>query len=165
MLFLILTPIIISIVVFTISNNNKILNTFLGFTVGLTIGVIISATLSMILPSTTKIEKKFEVELVSFNDRIANISGNFFLGIGSIENEDYYYFYYKYNENVFKLNKILCNNASLSYTNEQPVLIGYKETEFGKGIFKYLTLPKSDNIYRFYVPKGTVKNSFNADLK
>ena len=110
-------------------------------------------------------KKVDESSIIALNDS-TGVSGQFFLGSGTVDSEQVYNYAYKDGDEI-KVDTKKCNVSSIKYTNDN-----YKvETYRGKlnstvynVLFFGLLKPEKEK-YIFYVPKGSVSENYNVDLK
>lgn len=130
-----------------------------GVATGLTVTLAVACGIGMFIPKDYVVCK--EIELVAMQDN-EYLQGSFFLGSGYIESELYYVFYQKEGSGI-KFNKI---------PRERVVIY---EEERNDGVMKiYIARfkPKWCNAIalsrakcRIFIPKGTIIQKFNLDLK
>lgn len=109
------------------------------------------------------LEKDRTIKICSINDRFDS-SGQFFLGCGSFENKPYYFFYKKENGGI-KLDKISTENAIIIQQDSVTPRIEIYAKEFVDKKNINWGIPSGDKTYKIYVPKNSVKEDFNFDLK
>ena len=134
---------------------------FGGFMVGTFVLALISAILS--LPCKEVLKEEYELHAIVDN---SEITGNFFLGCGSI-GEDKYYSYIIETERgkTVKTLKIEeCNDIYFKDTVETPML-KYYEPEFEKDWWYWFAFPIEDNYWVFHIPEGSIIEDYEIDLK
>jgi hypothetical protein len=111
---------------------------------------------------------KQSVKLYSFQTHSnieGNIRGTIFLTSGKIKENIYYYYYIKTKEGI-KMKKIKANKAIIRFSKkpryviEQPKYVDYK----GNPIDAPWD-PSQNNKRIFYIPKGSIKKTYNANIK
>ncbi len=119
-------------------------------------------------------EQTASYELVSLQDNSqisGHSSGNLFYVYASIDTEEVYSYYYKFNDG-FKKGKITSENVIIyEKDNCNPLIIEY--TTYTKGymngflraILSFGYPNTSEKHYEIYVPKGTILQIFNLDLQ
>lgn len=92
-----------------------------------------------------------------------NISGNFYI-MGGYVDEDLYYYYATETEFGYKAEKIKASNAYIKYTDGDPHIETYRG-EFANDGAYFWGIPVYGYRYVIYCPEGTVTNEFNVDLE
>lgn len=130
---------------------------------GVIVGSIIGISIAIALPMDTY-NKQYSLRIESLQDA-NNIKGNFFLGIGQVEGEMQYVFYYKSDE-FYRMAQIEYELVKIKYSNAEPqVHITEKyPTEAFINNFAYDTDIYSKT-YIIEVPQGTIKNNYNLDAQ
>lgn len=110
-------------------------------------------------------------EIISIK-RDKDMEGDFFLGSGQINSENYYYFYENTNYGV-KLGKIKTENTYIIETDERsPEIVSVHRIYYNQGFFNFNKTTKTsdecgcmDNRIRtiLYVPKGTIVSEFSLN--
>lgn len=103
----------------------------------------------------------YYIEIASINNGEA-ISGNFFLGCGSINNREYYYTFRKFKNEPFKYQrmKIYSGYCCLIETNDVKPRYEWEERDYNNWII--FDLDENRRNERLYVPKGTIIKEFNV---
>lgn len=94
----------------------------------------------------------------------SEVSGDFFLGSGSIENKEYYYFYYK-SSLGFKRDKVLVSETSIVETDDKnPEIVRGEQCYDQNTLIKWQCGEVESQRYKYimYVPKGTIIKEFNV---
>ena len=127
------------------------------------VSVFIFGELGGTLPSKEGLVQNI-YELVALADT-SQMSGKVFLGTGSIDETQYYIYYYRESGSI-RQGKVPVESTEI---------FEWSETDKGKleevplkfkSNWEYLiTFPSFDTQYRIYVPEGSITNSFNLDLK
>jgi len=99
-------------------------------------------------------------EIIAFEDNLVT-NGSFFLGIGSID-ENAYYYYYEKNGDGMNMKRLRVWKATLFYDDE-PRIEKYSMKADGNWSLFGLVLPETK--YSIYVPEGTISGNFNSDLQ
>lgn len=134
---------------------------FGGFMIGGITLIFTSAILS--LPCKEVLKEEYELHAIVDN---SEITGDFFLGCGSI-GEDKYYSYIIETERgktVETLKIEECNDIYFKDTVETPML-KYYESEFEKDWWYWFAFPTEDNYWVFHIPEGSIIEDYEIDLK
>lgn len=114
-------------------------------------------------------EKYYEdvYEIYSLNLQ-TQVSGNFVLGCGSVESEDYYTFYIKNNDNDYKLSKVKTNRTAIRMDSTvQPKLVKqvYKITKTPCTMFGGEKTEEINDTYRYLliVPNNTIRQEYKVN--
>lgn len=154
---------------------------FLGV-LGSLIGFLSAALISMIIcglvipivadaaGATHSIEKVDVAPLYALKDN-SNLSGTFFLGTGSVDETDYYYYIIKEEGKGYCVNKLSTSNSVyLDYLNlenceyDEPCLVYYYDEWDSKALRFFAWSPP--NWHTFYVPEGSIiENYYEVDLE
>ena len=130
-------------------------------------GIGIGLGVAIILPSKM-IEEKSTFKLVNLQDG-SQISGNFFLGSGTIEGKMNYMFYYEKDSNTFAMSQIKYDVATVKYTKDSTTAYVecYKTVDDPNWFWNNFSydVDYGDCHYVIYVPKGTIKTNFNLDAQ
>lgn len=95
---------------------------------------------------------------ISSINRNSEISGSFFLGTGSVDEKNYYYFYYK-SRYGYKLDKITVKNSYIVETkHKKPEIVKVVDT-YNQDVFIKL-LDSNVKRYLIYVPENTIIKDF-----
>lgn len=155
----------------------KGLNYGSGIFVGALIGILIAIMFSSFL-GHEQIQQEYEkTEIVALTDN-SQISGSFFLASGSIDQEDYYKFYFKTPDGGKQWNSLLARNVIIYEEDRNDAYISkIQNVKSFRKIRKwnYVFIPKflidvyirPTDMYGIHVPKGTIKveNNFRLDMK
>ncbi len=107
------------------------------------------------------------VKLASFGDRFGT-HGSFFLGSGSVNSTEYYYYYASLPDGGKRMGKITAIGSGAVIFEEERTDGEFEIRRWyaaGGLEFFYFKFPQENLFYKFRVPKGTVLNEFSADLK
>jgi hypothetical protein len=116
------------------------------------------------------IEKVEVTPLYALKDN-SNLSGTFFLGSGSVNETDYYYYIVKEEGKGYCVKKKAINNYTyLDYLNaedckyDEPCL-AYYYNQWDNKILRFFAW-SPENWYTFYVPEGSIiENYYEVDLE
>lgn len=109
--------------------------------------------------SISKEEEEYSgkyIPIVSL-ERGYSVKGNFVLGTGSIEGEEYYYMYNSLGDNTYKLFKLPCDEYVVKETNEIPP--GIRKIKITRTLGKLYSIDEEDEKI-INVPKGTIIKEF-----
>ena len=154
---------------------------FLGVLCSIT-GFLSAALISMIIcglvipiaadaaGATHSIEKVDVAPLYALKDN-SNLSGTFFLGTGSVDETNYYYYIVKEEGKGYCVNKLSTSNSVyLDYLNsenceyDEPCLVYYYDEWDSKALRFFAWSPP--NWHTFYVPEGSIiENYYEVDLE
>jgi len=136
-----------------------IMAAFLGAAIGLIIGFLVPSKM---------IEQKSTFKLMNLQDG-SQVSGNFFLGSGTIEGKMNYVFYYNLDSTTFAMAQIKYDVATVKYTKDSTTAyVECYKTVDDKNYFwnKFSIDTDYGNMrYVIYVPKGTIKTNYNLDAQ
>ena len=144
------------------------IGSFIGINlVGLGLGFLLTLLFGIIAVDCPQIPcgEPQKVELVAMKDN-STINGNFFLGSGSI-NEDQYYFYLEQTNKGIQKKKVKADhNTYLNYieNDDTPYLL-IQKTRCENDIIYALSHKCYDVEYYFYIPDGSITNEFSVDLE
>lgn len=142
-----------------------LLGAICGALVGFAIAVVTAVTLPVVKTTT----KTTSMKLMAFSDS-HRVQGSFFLGCGSIQDVDYY-FYYSVDpkDGAILQGKVPVNETRLYEQDREDGLLEIWTTKYvrGKSIWalKSGQTETSRPSYKIYVPRGTVLRRFVADLE
>lgn len=107
--------------------------------------------------------KTSESKIIALQDNSSAV-GSFFLGSGIVEGSMQYTYMTKENEEM-QMHTLKIDEATLIYSSE-PRIEKYEKIFDSKVIrFLFGRQPIGDTVYKLYIPEGTVKESYNVDLK
>ena len=135
------------------------------------LGFIIGVFLSIMLPANM-IEKTETYNLVCLQDN-NTISGNFFIGSGTINGTSMYSFYYQSdidpitNKPMYKrMNIETYRDISITYTDDSPRIVKYEWIKSDKFINHFaFDLAVPNDSYVFYIPDGSILNEYKLDAQ
>ncbi len=137
----------------------------LGIVVALITGVIIAVLLGRLIPQKIH-EEADDVFDIGALERGANTEGRFFLGIGAIKEEVFYFFYQRNDDGGYvpKRLSIAENITFYEDETEEDANIPAQMQIFTKSFVwewaEYVFLPSPGNYYKFYIPKGSIKSEY-----
>lgn len=125
---------------------------------------LLLALSSKIASSCAEAEYKLEsdTKIVALKDN-QNISGNFYI-MGGYVDEDLYYYYAVETQFGYKTEKVKASNAYIKYTDDEPHIEKYTG-DFAKSGMYFWGIPMYDDRYVIYCPEGAVTNEFEVDLE
>lgn len=151
---------------------------FLGSVAGFLFAVFISMIVcGLVIPmaadaagATHSIEKVEVTPLYALKDN-SNLSGTFFLGSGSVNETDYYYYIVREEDKGYCIRKKAINNYTyLDYLSsedceyDEPCLAYYHD-EWDNKILRFFAW-SPENWHTFYVPEGSIiENYYEIDLE
>ena len=129
--------------------------------IGLLLGFILSR---FIIDPIYK--NRTEVHLLTNLQDNNTISGNFFLGSGYFNGTFKYAFYYKTNDNTYKLETLNYEDCSIKLTNDTiPKLYTYITEEDTTKLKNKFTLSITKYKYIFVIPEGSIKTDYKLDAQ
>jgi len=136
---------------------------FSGFFLSLVATIIIGGILGL-FPERQKVPDKIEY-IAAINDG-SSINGNFFIGIGAIKEESYYFYYKKLDCGGYVQEKIKTEGAIIFESDSEIPHIQYNEYEFVNKNWNDWAFPSQFcNPVYIYVPKGSIKQNYVFDLE
>lgn len=123
---------------------------------------VISIAVAFALPIKTE-EVVDEFEIVSLQDN-SSTEGSFFLGCGSINGSMKYVFYYKSDES-YKMFMVDYYMAEIVLTDKKSYNKQIRTVKTDALINKFAFGSLPENRYVFYVPSGTIKQSYSLDAR
>lgn len=193
MIYTILFIIYFIILGVAIVNDKELLGIFsFGSIVLVFIVMLILSFTTPVTETTEKYKLASSAEIIALEDNIST-KGSYFLGTGSSDNKEYYYFYTKSDDGNMKLNKVdaLDGKVSLKYCSDNdsprveeyhviyqtklvkrpkfwttPIYIynKYKKYRIGEIINNDENTWSNEKI-TIYIPEGTIKQNYNLDLQ
>jgi hypothetical protein len=129
---------------------------------GCLLGVVLAVFIGLFFPKKTTIENM--VPIYSMED-VFGTSGSFYLGFGNITTTPYYYYYRKNGEGM-TMDKIEAkdNIIIIEQDSTQP-RIEFLANDFANKNNLLWGIPTGDCGAKIIVPKKSIKNNFNFDLK
>lgn len=129
--------------------------------IGIIIGGFVGFVLALSLPAKTEtLVRTYNLE--SVND-INGVHGEFFLGSGTVKNKFKYVFYYEEN-GEYRLKQVDTEIASIKYTTGKPVVEKHYQA-YTNSIINLFAIDKLKVNYLILVPKGSIVNNYDFDLK
>lgn len=107
--------------------------------------------------------KTNEIEISALNDK-SNISGNFFIGTGYIEEEINYY----YVENTEKgkiIKNIEADNVYIVEDNEEKPRIEKYNAQYKNKICNLIAKNYNNSYKKIYIPENSITNEYNINLE
>lgn len=138
--------------------------------VGVVGGVILCGVLCMVALGVGSCESLYEWEtstmsnLVAINDG-SSIHGSFFIGCGTIDEREYYFFYYETRSGGMKKSRLPVSNVTIYEDNSVKPHIKIHKTRFENWNYWIFAIRAPGERYSIYVPKGSVKRDFTFDLE
>lgn len=138
-----------------------IASTLVGAVLGMLLGILVVTVISL---SVDYVDKEYpHCYLYNLQDD-SQVNGNFTLGSGTIQENQYFVFYSK-DSRGFKYSKLRASRCRVQEWDGKPILIRIEREPKNPNFFtKGLTL-YPDVEWIFKVPKGTVIRQFNLDLQ
>lgn len=151
-------------IILTVYNCGDLVDTMFGGLLGGLIGVIpsfiIGGMISIMILGTSPMECKYTQELMAMKDN-TSISGSFFLGTGRADSEMCYIYLVETDKGMHT--KTLKQNGSyevyIKCTDGTPYL------EYWDAEEDFWRLPDESPYYVFYLPEGSVVNTYEIDLE
>jgi hypothetical protein len=117
-------------------------------------------------------DTRFSQNLQALNDSTST-HGSFFLGSGTVDSYPAYYYYERRDDGSFYQWQVYAANASIVETSGTPHVERVCQDNYSFGHWIIWPLPMSeydhtcspDDEAIFYVPQGSVTNTFNLDLE
>lgn len=172
-LFLIVVALIVAVVTIRIDWNEGELGHKIWMCIwrplfGILVGMVVGSLLAMFVGAFMKKKDvvKRTVPLYSINDFFGT-DGQFFLGIGSVKTEPYYFFYKK-TDGGFMLDKISTEKTVIIEQDSVQPRIEYLKKKFVNENNLLWGIPVGlfgCEDARIIVPKNSVKQNFNFDLQ
>ncbi|CAM3635988.1 hypothetical protein [Mesobacillus zeae] len=139
-----------------------LLSVVLGLCIGagsLAIGII-----PAFVASTTP-ANPIEVEIYAIKDN-SEVQGQFSLGYGSVDEEQYYYYVTESNDGFKKIAKAEVDNSALKEESiDNPYVVVY-ENKFDSAFMRFMYGDyNGSNTYEFHVPNNTITTDYNVDLE
>lgn len=103
-----------------------------------------------------------DTKIIALKDN-QNISGNFYIFGGYID-EDLYYYYATETEFGYKTEKIKADSVYIKYTDGNAHIEEYAAM-FADDYVNLFGCPLNNSRYVIYCPEGTITNEFNIDLE
>ncbi len=132
-----------------VSNNKK--NRFIGISF---IVICIGLTIFASLRPSARIETVKETNKIVSISSESQLSGNFFLGIGKVEDKTYY-FVFEYHENIgYQMTRYDYKRVYIVESNETPRIEKIKSKP--ADVFRYISFLEDEFYYKVYVPYGSI---------
>jgi hypothetical protein len=136
-----------------------------GSILGIMIALLLSLLVSLIVDDVVDKQylKEEEISIIALQDG-SSTNGRFFLGSGSFDGT-MKYVYMTSNSGEMKMSSINVDNVALIYSNTTKIET-YKSHYKSKAVKYWFGDNSWDrNIYKIYIPEGSVKQNFNVDLQ
>lgn len=139
----------------------------LRFIVSMIFAVVLGFFGALIIPSKM-IEKESTYTIMNIADG-SSVSGNFFIGCGTIDGKMKYTFYYAQDSNTFAMHQVDYRDAVIKYSDstQTPHVVVYTtvdDTNYFWNKFSYDT-DYGDKRYVFFVPKGSIRSNYTLDAQ
>lgn len=130
---------------------------------------LMMGTLVLLIMSKDNYElvEKDAKELIALQDNVS-ANGEFFLGSGSIDSENYYYYMYSIESGGLKQDKVSASSVTLFYledANEKPRIVEFEKEYKGLLSIALNNAIKERSTYEIYIPKGSITEEISIDLK
>lgn len=126
---------------------------------GLLLGGGIASFIGYAFPQRAEPSDRYE--LVALRDNIG-MSGSFFLGTGSIDQEITYFFYRKEGTG-FKADKV--SNAVIFEDEETQPYVQKYDSEFKNSFWDIFVFPMKEYPTEIHIPKGSILQNYTLNLK
>lgn len=134
------------------------------------IGLIAGMILSLILGATfagfgaeTRVLSQETKALYALADG-SEISGSFFLGSGSIDDNMRYVYIVETEGKGYKMETVNINSAYIQYSDEEPT-VTITSYMFDSRVLNFFGIYPASTEYIFRVPEGSITNSYVIDLE
>lgn len=132
---------------------------FMGALIGAIPAYLIGGIISIMIFGTAPCELQYKQDLIAMKDNTV-ISGSFFLGSGNINSKMNYVYAIETDKGIMtKTLEQKTNTVYIQYTDSQPYMEYYSGTSDG------WRMPETSSYYIFYLPEGTIINTFEIDLE
>lgn len=148
-------------------SDSLLISTFSGLIVGTLMMTLVSIFLATYIPDEDYVEYVDTEYLANFQDN-TSLSGEFFLGIGSINGSMMYCYYGKTDDGGYKLKSVSCKSYTV-YEGDSPRIerctyeIDKNSSWYNWTWFKDVNGPRNKN--KVIVPNGTIQQNFVLDAK
>lgn len=141
-----------------------LLSGLLGFFIGFLVAFCGSMIVGCVMSTDANTEYMLENSqaLVALKDN-NTISGRFFLGSGSINSTQYYY-YAAENERGIKVDKVATSKCYIQYANSD-YRIEWYEPVFKDKWRNWFAVQMKDQYCIVYIPDGSITEEFSVDLE
>jgi hypothetical protein len=156
----------IGIVIINRSWIDDLADTILHILLGVLFGIVISLFVGVIASFVfdTKMKLSSTKEIYALEDNITT-SGEFFLGTGYVDGNMEYFYVVKDGKGK-RIDSIEANKVTIVDHEGKPHIKVYEPRFKSKFVASLFDVPFAlDNYYEFYIPKGTIKQNYNIDLK
>jgi len=149
-------------------NDKTFWSIFKGMSVGSLIGLLIGLTFGLIIYSVnidhTIPTKLWEKDIKSLGDN-SSVSGSFFLGCGTIDKRDYYYYYVKAKNGGWEQKRLETDLVTIFEDQDSTAYIRCNLIKISDDHWSHNWAIKHHEEYEIHIPAGSIKNSFDLDLK
>ncbi|KQL18830.1 hypothetical protein [Cytobacillus solani] len=134
----------------------------LGFMIGL-LTLLLGILPSFVYDTSPATPSKQEIHAIKDNNEV---HGNFALGFGSVDEEQYYYYVIEDVEGFKSIEKTKVSKSKIKEdANDQPYILTYKH-RFNSAFARFMYGEYSGSYsYEIHVPKNTITTEFNIDLE
>jgi hypothetical protein len=101
-----------------------------------------------------------EQTLVAIRDK-SGVSGSFFLGSGTIDEQQYYFYYAKLPNGGFIADKILSNGVTIYEEKRKDAVLRKYECVFRNKWMRLIAIDSGAYEVEFHVPIGTIRRGFS----
>jgi hypothetical protein len=140
-------------------------STVIGVIIGGFFGVLLSTMFGLIAVNTVKTKnvviQQHELIQLKLNSKV---EGSFFLGCGSIENNQYYFGYTKDENGEISLNKYATDYAKIVYTEDVPKAQTIHKEPVNK-IWSNIFVLLYKDYYRIFIPEDSIISSYDVNIK
>lgn len=132
------------------------------------LGVLVLAYLGIMANKNNyEIVEKDTKELVTLQDNIS-VDGEFFIGTGNVDSQNYYYYMYSSGYGGLKQDKVPTKNSTVFYIEnetDKPLIVEFEKDYKGflSGIMNSLDSERKS--YEIYIPKGSVLDDISINLE
>ena len=113
--------------------------------------------------SLNKWETSTMANLVAMNDGSLT-SGDFFLGCGTIDELEYYFFYYETSNGGIKKSKLRTKKVTLYEDDSVKPCVKIHKAKFKNWKYWIFASETSNKRYSIYIPKGSIRRNFALNL-
>lgn len=165
MLIIILVVIIATYIIGYIKTNSAG-DAFTAAIVAFGITAMVSLVFSQVMPTAAADPSEYKVTNISALSDSTRINGTFFLGTGTVDEKDYYFYMVdgEYGKQMKKMEigkRVYLNDAGAGQPRLEVVPI-IQTTPLGRFLFS--SIPNGHE-YIFYVPEGSVTTEFNVNME
>jgi hypothetical protein len=144
------------------SEEGSLIMSIIGGLFGVLIGLIVTLLLSSMIPAKNEMVLDSKYNIVSMNLANNSLSGNFFIGTGTVGNVPKYIFYYKSSDGFIRLKQIDYTNVRIKWGPPSVKMYKSKPTD---DFINYFLLSKNVTEWEIQVPEGSIKPIIDINLK